>query len=129
MYREVTHTLMRNRLDALKSDFQTLQRQQPEGTEGRGAAGPSHRAAAAANGDGDRWSSDDEDGHALGAAPLGGDLVETERERQIRLGLITPFDNLGDLGRQVRAPLVAMPMNGVQVRANQSVIWSSGMQA
>lgn len=120
--------LMRNRLDALKSDFQTLQRQQPEGTEGRGVAGPSHRAAAA-NGDGDRWSSDDEDGNALGAAPLGGDLVETERERQIRLGLITPFDKLGDLGRQVRASSVAMPMNCVQVQANHSVIWSSGMQA
>lgn len=97
--REVTHAVMRNRLDALQSDFQALQRQglgDPAGGA-TGAAGTSHPD------DADRWS-DDEEGAAGGNGELlGGALVETERERQIRLGLITPFHNLQNLDKQVRA--------------------------
>lgn len=35
------------------------------------------------------------------AAALGGAIQETDREKQVRLGLITPFQNLPDFSRGI----------------------------
>lgn len=84
--RSVTHAVMQQRLEALQAALAAL----PEDGS-----------------DEDAWSDSSEEGQGTDkttkkAAPAPAALLETERERHIRMGLITPFDNVAGAASGVR---------------------------
>jgi hypothetical protein len=110
--RDVTQALMQQRLEGLQAAL----------------------AACPASSDQDAWSSSEESAGPDEAAAVAIDapaparaLVETERERNIRMGLITPFDNVAGASRRVRrdalppgltpAPLLAPSSHGAKLSA------------
>ena len=96
--RDVVQAVMRSRLSNLQSELRTLKRHRPAPTSASATAARDDDDAA----DRDEWSSDGDDASPSdGTELLRGEMVETERERMIRLGLITPFDALNGLDRQV----------------------------
>lgn len=93
---------MRERLSSLQNEYNTLIRDMRG--SGQASLEAQHRTASQKKRKhASLMEADLFDGVTPKNGGQGGSLIETERDRLIRLGVLTPFDNLGDFEKKVQA--------------------------